>query len=96
MARWVDKFKNVLNQPCFLNTVKPLPASKELEISTGTPTVKEIKDAIRSLKNGKSTEIDAIHADMLKVEFPTSFRTFPPFSITFGNTKKFQKIGGRV
>ena len=78
-ARWVEHFKSVLNQPCPLNTVTPPPASKDLEISVGTPTVKEVKDAIRSLKNGKATGIDAIHAEMLKVDLPTSVGVLSPF-----------------
>ena len=44
-----------------------------------TPMVKEVKDAIRSLKNGKATGIDAIHAEMLKVDFPTSVGVLSPF-----------------
>ena len=57
-ARWVEHFKSVLNQPCPLNTVTSPPASKDLEISVGTPTVKEVKDAIRSLKNGLEEDFD--------------------------------------
>ena len=44
-----------------------------------TPTVKEVEDAIRSLKNGKVTGIDAIHAEMLKVDLPTSVGVLSPF-----------------
>ena len=69
-ARWVEHFKGVLSQPCPLNsvTVTPPPASKDIEISKGTPTIKEVKDAIISLKNAKETSIDAIQAKMLKVD----------------------------
>ena len=45
----------------------------------GTPTVKELMDAIRSLKNGKGTYIDAIHAEMLKVDLPTFVGVLSPF-----------------
>ena len=44
----------------------------------GTPTVKEVKDAIRPLKNGKATGIDAIHAEMLQFDFPTSVGVLSP------------------
>ena len=71
-ARWVEHFKSVLNQPCPLNTVAPPPASKDREISVNTPAVRGVADAVRSLKNGKATSIDAIHAEMLKVDLPTS------------------------
>ena len=57
----------------------PPPASKDLEISVGTPTIKEVKDTIRSLKYGKETGIDAIHADMLKFDLLTSFGVLSPF-----------------
>ena len=33
---------------------------------------REIAGAIMSLKNGKATGIDAIHAETLKVDLPTS------------------------
>ena len=35
-----------------LNTVALPPASKDLEININTPTIRELADAIRSLKNG--------------------------------------------
>ena len=41
----VQHFKSVLDQPCTLNTLTNPPASKNLEISVGIPTVKEVKDA---------------------------------------------------
>ena len=69
------------------------PASKDLDISVGIATVKEVKDAIRSLKNCKATVIKAIYAEMLNVDLPTSVGVLPPFSMRCGNTKKYQKIG---
>ena len=38
----------------------------------GTSTVKEVKDAIRSLKNGKANSIATSHAVILQVDLPTS------------------------
>ena len=55
------------------------PASKDLEISVGTPTVKEVKDAIRSLKNGKATGIDAIHARCSRLTCKHLLESFPLF-----------------
>ena len=78
-AKWVEHFKSVLNQPFPLNTDAPPPASKDLEISVNTPTVREVAEAIRSIKNSKATGIDAIHADMLKVDLPTSVVVLSPF-----------------
>ena len=47
------------------------------------PTVKWVKDAIRSFKNGKATGIDAIYADMLKVSNICCQESFPPFSMKY-------------
>ena len=74
-------FKSVLNQPCPLNIVEPSPASKDREISVNTPTVRELADAIRSLKNGKATGIDTIHAEMLKIDLQTSVGVLCPIFI---------------
>ena len=54
-------------------------ASKDLEISVGTPMVKEVKTAISSLKNGKATGINTICAKMLKVDLQTSVGVLSPF-----------------
>ena len=43
--------------------------------------MKEVKDAIRSLKNGKTTDIDAIQAEMLKVDLPNYVVSLSPFFI---------------
>ena len=67
-----SSFKKTLNQPCPLNTAAPSPASKDLYISLNKPTVREVADAIKSLKNVNATGIDAIDAEMLKVDLPTS------------------------
>ena len=45
----------------------------------GTPTVKGVKDTIRSLKYGKATGIEAIHAETLYVNLPTSVGVLSPF-----------------
>ena len=71
-------FKSVLNQPTPLK-VAPLPAFNDLEIIVNTPIVREVADAIRSLKNGKVTGIYAFHAEMLYVNLSTSARVFCPF-----------------
>ena len=74
----IKHFKSVLSQPYSLYTVEPSHASNELENRVNTPTIREVADAIRSLKNGKATGIDAIHAETLKVDLPTS-EPFSPF-----------------
>ena len=44
-----------------------------------TTTVKEVKDSIRSLENGKATAIDAIHAEMLNVDLATPVQVLSTF-----------------
>ena len=61
-----------------------------------TPTAREEADATRSLINVKATGIDPFHAEMFKVDLPTSVGVFVPFSMKCWNENKYQKIGGRV
>ena len=82
---WVENFKSVLKQYFPLNTVTILPTFKDLEISVNTPTVREVVESLRSLKNDKATGIDAIHAEMLKVDLPTSVRVLAiKFPLLYG------------
>ena len=66
--RWIENFKNFLNQHFPLKTIALPPASKELENSVNTPMVVGV---IRPLKNDKAIYIDVAHAEMLKVDLPT-------------------------
>ena len=86
-TRWVENFKSVLNQHWL--------ASKDLEISVNTLTFRD-SGRHQILKNGKATGIDAIHAEMLKVDLLTSVGVFYHYSMRFWNENKYQKIGGRV
>ena len=61
-----------------------------------TPMVREVVDAIRSLKNDKAVGIDAIHAEMLKVACQYLLESFSPFTIKCVTEKKYLKIGGMV
>ena len=94
-ARLVEPFKSVLNQPCLLNTIALSPVFQDLEISVNKPTIREVADANRSLKTFKTTDIDAVHAEMLKVDLTGSVRVLCPFLLKCGKEKKYQKIGGR-
>ena len=55
--RWAEHFQEVLNQP------EPAAANVEsrglqVNISLETPTLREIEEAIKTLKNRKATEAD--------------------------------------
>ena len=96
LARWVEHFKSFLNQPCPLSTVTPTPASKDLEISVGKPTVKEIKDTIGSLKMARQPVLTPFTRICSRLTCQHLLESFPPFSMKCGNAKKYQKIGGWV
>lgn len=73
-ARWVQHFQEVLNlpepeQPANITTTDDI-----LEININPPDSAEVKAAIQTLKSGKACGIDAIHAEMLKADIPTSTR----------------------
>ena len=44
-----------------------IPSSELLDIDTDPPNVEEVKRAIKALKDGKTTGVDQIYAEMLKV-----------------------------
>ena len=50
-------------------------AEEDLDINIETPTIEEIKSAIRTLHNGISPGKYSIHAEMLKTDMATWFRT---------------------
>ena len=70
--RWKQHFEEVLNRPnppTTLQTTEP----EEIEtIRTGPITEAEIRKAIQALKNSKAPGIDAITAELLKADLPTT------------------------
>ncbi|XP_033109873.1 craniofacial development protein 2-like [Anneissia japonica] len=52
----------------------PTPAINDLNIDTTSPSIEEIKSAIKAVKNGKACGNNSIHAEMLKAEVDLSSR----------------------
>ena len=69
--RWVQHFTEVLNQPDPEILADPIP-SVELDIDCSLPKEKEVKAAIKRMKNNKAPGIDTLQAELLKVDINTS------------------------
>ena len=67
-ARWKEHFEEVLNRPEPTQTPVILPADEDLDIATDPPTEEEIKQAMKTLKNGKAAGVDGVTAEMLRAE----------------------------
>ena len=67
MDRWVEHFSNLLNRPSPDEEVV-IPPSEPLVIDTNPPTLVEIKEAIKTLKNNKAAGPDNIPAEVLKAD----------------------------
>ena len=72
MKRWVEHFKEVLNQPPPPHDANIQPAAAELPINCNRPSKAEISKAINTLKNNKSPGPDNIPAEVLKADLETS------------------------
>lgn len=67
-ARWTEHFKEVLNRNSPENpiTINEQCEERIEDISVNEPTLNEVKEAIKRLKNEKSPGIDSITAELLK------------------------------
>jgi len=65
---WKEHFQRVLNRDDPETEADITPAETALDIGTDPPTLEEVKNAIKTLKNGKAPGIDQIHAEMMKAE----------------------------
>ena len=72
MKRWVEHFKNLLNQEPPTDQSDIPPAEEPLNISCERPTKTEIKNAIKQMKNNKAPGPDDIPAEALKADIETS------------------------
>ena len=70
--RWVEHFRDVLNQPEPDIAVAIEESQEDPDIVTTPPTEEEIQAAIKAMKNGKAAGIDGIHAEMLKADITTA------------------------
>ena len=73
--RWEEHFREVLNQPAPEAPAVIEDNNEVLDISDAYITKEEIKRAIKETASGKSAGIDAITAEMLKVDLETAANT---------------------
>ncbi|VDP05067.1 unnamed protein product, partial [Schistosoma curassoni] len=72
--RWVECFKELLNQPAPLNPPNIESAPTDLPINVGPSTIEEISIAIRQIKSGKAAGPDDIPAEALKADIVVTAR----------------------
>ncbi|VDO67205.1 unnamed protein product [Schistosoma margrebowiei] len=66
--KWVEHFKELLNQPAPLDPPNIKAAPTDLPINVGSPTIEEISMAIRQIKSGKAAGPENIPAEALKAD----------------------------
>lgn len=66
--RWKEHFEEVLNRPEPYTQAEIKEPESELEVNTEPPTKAEIRDAIKTLKNGKAPGEDQLNAELFKQE----------------------------
>ena len=72
LKRWMEHFKNLLNQPPPINIANIPPPNQVLKINCNRPSKAEIKKAIQHMKNNKAPGPDNIPAKALKADTATS------------------------
>ena len=72
--RWKEHFQDLLNRPSSnaLNNKDKLPCNADMDIP---PSLEEIEDAIKSLKNGKAPGADGIPSEVYKYGGPSVVQT---------------------
>lgn len=73
--RWEEHFCEVLNQPVPEAPAEVEDSNEQLEISDAYISKEEIKRAIKETASGKAAGIDAITAEVLKVDLDTAANT---------------------
>ena len=81
MDRWKEHFQDLLNRPSStdpnaLNNKDKLPCNADMNIP---PSLEEIEDAIKSLKNGKAPGADGIPSEVYKYGGPRVVQTLHSF-----------------
>lgn len=77
LNRWAEHFTELLNLPAPEEEVE-IPSSDPLDIDCEAPSLMEIKEAIKSLKNNKAAGPDNIPAEVIKADVDTSAKAFLP------------------
>ena len=70
--RWAEHFSELLNRPPPPNPVDIPAAEVNLDVCCNRPTKREIRKAIKQLKNGKAAGPDGIPAEAIKADITTS------------------------
>ena len=93
--RWEEHFCEVLNRPVPETPADIAEPEAELDISDTYITKEEIKKAIKETASGKSTGVDAISAEVLKVDLETAASTLEEIfrCVWDKETIPFQMIG---
>jgi len=74
VERWREHFSNILNRPEPVRTTQIREAQKDLEVDTTEIKIEEVREAVKSLKSGKSPGEDGIDAQMLTAGGETTVR----------------------
>ncbi len=75
MERWAEHFRTILNRPDPTVLADIPEAEQDLVIETGDITLKEVRDAIKTLKAGKAPGEDEICPEMIKMGGETTVHT---------------------
>ena len=74
----MEHFEELLNRPAPRVLPDIPPASDDLPVDCDPPTKKEIYQAIKQLKNGKSAGPSSVPAETLKTDIETSVKLLYP------------------
>jgi hypothetical protein len=88
-ARWREHFEEVLNRPEPLTPASVEEPSENLKVNIEPPTIDEIKEAIKHLKNGKAPGPDNLNAELFKADPDTAAEALHPL---FDSIWKEEKI----
>ena len=75
--RWAEHFNELLNLPS-PDEEAYIPPSEPLDINCDPPSLEEVKEAIKTLKNNKAAGPDNIPAEVIKADIEVSAKAFLP------------------
>ena len=77
LNRWAEHFNELLNLPS-PDEEADIPPSEPLDINCDPPSLEEVKEAIKTLKNNKAAGPDNIPAEVIKADIEVSAKAFLP------------------
>ena len=93
----MEYFEVLLNRPASHDPTDIPPANDDLRVDCDPLTNKEIYQAIKQLKNGKSAGPDSIPAEALKADIETSVElNVPPLQDDLGRRTSPIRMEGRL